>query len=374
MMINFDRIDDPSTQSSDDPFCQHVCHLFTQLSMMVLLKLHAGEPVEEDWDALMLSNIQQVLQEQGLMRKRNTHAAGSRITGEKSFRTTIRPGAALPRGGVPRRRGYSFGLAVRTPAAQRRIAVAQQGGGVLLPARRASLQTDRRTTFSDAELQALKQAKCPVTLVAHRIIRSMTTRSRARGWKTPAPVQARAYHALEQGLAAYHDAMKMKEVPIPFAFVQINALMLITFNLLAPVAIACFSSTYSMSMITTSVVVGAFCAMWLVANEMEDPFGTEANHLDLRQFHAQFAGSLTDMRAWFPEDAWIVSSGPWKAPTDAAKRAGTWDVDSTQWSEGIMCVAHPRSTPAPRSAPASALQPSPADNCWCSQALAGWGG
>ena len=40
--------------------------------------------------------------------------------------------------------------------------------------------------------------------------------------------------------------MKMKEVPVPFAFVQLNAILLLVFNLLVPIAVACFSSTISM--------------------------------------------------------------------------------------------------------------------------------
>ena len=52
MMLNFDRIDDPrKDHAGADPFCQHIAHLYIQLSMRVLLKLHAGQPVEADWDA-----------------------------------------------------------------------------------------------------------------------------------------------------------------------------------------------------------------------------------------------------------------------------------------------------------------------------------
>ena len=141
---------------------------------------------------------------------------------------------------------------------------------------------------------------------------------------------------------------------MPFAFVQVNALMLIVFNLIAPVAIANFSSTISMAMLTTMVVVGAFSAMFLVANEMEDPFGTEANHLDLRLYHAHFVGSLRDMLAFFPEDSWLAAEDGEQTDAraeQASERRSSWhprfsyvQPDSPQKDESRRRMVSPASS------------------------------
>ena len=109
----------------------------------------------------------------------------------------------------------------------------------------------------------------------------------------------------------YVSATKMKEVPVPFAYVQVNALLLLVFNSLTPIAIACFSSpdkspsddgTFDddydrtlhvfVSCVLSMVVVAGFTAMWLVANELEDPFGTDANDIDVLTYHRKFVSTL----------------------------------------------------------------------------------
>ena len=95
----------------------------------------------------------------------------------------------------------------------------------------------------------------------------------------------------------------MKEVPVPFAYVQVNALLLLVFNAITPIAIACFTSPsaapahvddsdgdpseynrlvhVTIAATLSMVVTAGFTAMWLVANELEDPFGADANDIDV---------------------------------------------------------------------------------------------
>ena len=41
-------------------------------------------------------------------------------------------------------------------------------------------------------------------------------------WKAPAPIVSRIYQELSNGMLAYNNATKMKEVPVPFAYVQVR--------------------------------------------------------------------------------------------------------------------------------------------------------
>ena len=50
------------------------------------------------------------------------------------------------------------------------------------------------------------------------------------------------------------------------------------------------------SALLSMVVVTGFTAMWLVANELEDPFGEDANDLDVVGFHQQFVDKLEFLR------------------------------------------------------------------------------
>ena len=59
-----------------------------------------------------------------------------------------------------------------------------------------------------------------------------------------------------------------------------------------------------MCAVLTVIIVSSFYALFLVANEMEDPFGSEANDMPMLEYHQEFCacvmGFLTD--AWLPEE------------------------------------------------------------------------
>jgi len=148
-------------------------------------------------------------------------------------------------------------------------------------------------------------------------------------------------------------------VPVPFAYVQVNALLLIVFNLITPFAIAVFSAPeYSdtssdsyagggdsasgaprvnkdsakvvhigASVLLSMVVTMGFTAMWLVANELEDPFGADANDLDVLGAHNEFCNNLDALliEPWIEEDHWTVAEGEW-VPAEPGR----------DWTAGLM--------------------------------------
>ena len=61
----------------------------------------------------------------------------------------------------------------------------------------------------------------------------------------------------------------MKEVPVPFPYVQLNAFLLNLFAvILCPIAIASFTDALWLSLATTAVCVVSFYAVFIVANQV----------------------------------------------------------------------------------------------------------
>ena len=94
---------------------------------------------------------------------------------------------------------------------------------------------------------------------------------------------------------------------MPFALVHFNALLLLLFNAFCPVVIAAFTRNVWMSVVMSVVASGGFSALWLVANELEDPFGTDANDMPMMGFHKHFCEhlALTLASPWMLKDQWI---------------------------------------------------------------------
>jgi len=181
----------------------------------------------------------------------------------------------------------------------------------------------------------LRAAPCPVLCTSQRIARAITSRLASGGMKAPPPIVSRIFQEVSNGLLAYNGATKMKEIPVPFAFVQFNAVLLVIFFVTCPVGIACLvlnsleettDASYALTavvVIATMFTVASFTALWLIANELEDPFGDDPNDMPMVQFHHEFCDSLTYAlhHSWMEIDSWTVASGDWKPAETTADAA-----------------------------------------------------
>eukprot|EP00966_Prymnesium_polylepis_P271418 6271094-Prymnesium_polylepis.1 len=72
------------------------------------------------------------------------------------------------------------------------------------------------------------------------------------------------------------------------------------------------------SVLLSSIVVCGFTAMWMVANELEDPFGDDANDLQLLDYHKEFCSSIDSLllKPWLEKDHWTVATGEWQVPRE----------------------------------------------------------
>jgi len=179
--------------------------------------------------------------------------------------------------------------------------------------------------FNAAELEYFDGVHSLVEAQISRILRSITTRHQAGGVKAPPPIVSRVFQELSNGVLAYNNACKMKEVPVPFALVHFGAVLLAFFNFTAPVVIACFTGNLAMSIVSAIIVVSGFSALWLVANELEDPFGIEPNDIPMMSFHNEFCCNLQGLllSPWMMRDEWVVKAGEWKRPQPMASPPAT---------------------------------------------------
>ena len=91
---------------------------------------------------------------------------------------------------------------------------------------------------------------------------------------------------------------------MPFALVHLNAVMLWVFTAFSPFVISCLMSHPAMAVATSIVVVCGYTSMWLVANELEDPFGKDANDIPVLAYHLAFCNSLQGLlrSPWMEHD------------------------------------------------------------------------
>ena len=98
------------------------------------------------------------------------------------------------------------------------------------------------------------------------------------------------------------------------------------------------------SVITSCLVTSGFASLWLVANELEDPFGHDPNDIPMAEYHEEFIEALKSSldHPWLLTDMWTVSSGSWQPPP--SRRAGT----HPPLPQASRPLAGPEHRPAPR--------------------------
>lgn len=310
-IIAFDRALSTECNLTSDPFCCHIVRLFSQLSAMATMRLHIVEPGQ----SLMFDAVEG--KHPSRVRLPTMHATSRSLSRQASKKVSPTPGELNP---MARQSTAKLSLEEKTEL-QAVTQAADKHHEAQHHRTKADKISELAAGISKAERQLLLHAPCPVFATAQRIQRAIISRLHAGGMRAPPPIISRIFQEVSNGLLFYNNATKMKEIPVPFPYVQLNAFLLNVFScVLCPIAIASFTPVLWLSITTTVVTVLSFYAVFIVANELEDPFGTEDNDMPMIEFHEEFCASLCMLisNAWLPEDQWLVKEGKWIQPRNIA--------------------------------------------------------
>ena len=378
-ILAFDQINSATVNLSEEPFCKHVVRLFAQMSAMATLRLSSssddsfGQAVNLEWlqpqaperESAMsrrmsrrFTKMKTGLQLHGSFSSRRR----SRVSPERSRRLSREEGLAsqpsnvtVPQGLLSRQHTMEQCEAAaeasassreasqsgrlrarfRPPPAARANSVGRMGGfiktvltrsntGKLVDPTAEQAKIPLSSSLLPSEIEYLKAgASCPVACTQSRIIRAITTRQVAGGMPAPAPQVSRIFQEISNGMLAFNEASRLKEVAVPFALVQLQAILLLLFLLIFPIYIASFTGAVAwVSVFLSAAAAGCFTALWVLANELEDPFGTDPNDLPMVAYHQDFCNSLLTLLhlPWMNLDHWTVREGRWRHPA-ASQRA-----------------------------------------------------
>jgi hypothetical protein len=225
--VVFDRVRSHACNLEHEPFCHHLVRLFSQLSALATMGLHVNKAGLATANGINVEWLK-----------------GEEATG-------------------PRERKLD-----RSPTMMQQMSTRVRDAISTKPKRRkrAAALND---SFTKEELEFYEQNRaCAVHTTVNRILRTISTRLNAGGMPIAPPIISRIYQELSNGLLAYNQAIKMKEIAVPFVYVQYNALLLLFFSLITPFAVGAFTSSISSSWETclvsgvlSSFVVGSFTAM-----------------------------------------------------------------------------------------------------------------
>eukprot|EP00927_Polykrikos_kofoidii_P067252 TRINITY_DN62764_c0_g1_i1.p1 TRINITY_DN62764_c0_g1~~TRINITY_DN62764_c0_g1_i1.p1 ORF type:complete len:578 (+),score=47.39 TRINITY_DN62764_c0_g1_i1:241-1734(+) len=139
--------------------------------------------------------------------------------------------------------------------------------------------------FDSESIIALRESESPVDLVFQWIQGIIVDASEAGLIAVPAPFTARVFQELNQAFFQFHSAMKITEVPFPFPYKAATYLILVMHWVLTPLVAYAWSQSVSMCFMLSFVQVLSLWSFHGLALELENPFGTDLNDLDVRSGH-----------------------------------------------------------------------------------------
>lgn len=148
---------------------------------------------------------------------------------------------------------------------------------------------------SEAEAHCLLKSTDRVNIVMYWIVRELA--EMAGDICVAPPIQSRIYQELSSGMLAYNNALKMSDIPFPFPYAQLLAILLVAFSCLIPVYMAHFTdSLFGAPFASFLLFQGVWCINE-VAKELENPYGSDVNDLSISDFHDRFLDACTEIRS-----------------------------------------------------------------------------
>mmetsp|Transcript_29860 Transcript_29860/g.69457 ORF Transcript_29860/g.69457 Transcript_29860/m.69457 type:complete len:586 (-) Transcript_29860:77-1834(-) len=96
----------------------------------------------------------------------------------------------------------------------------------------------------------------------------------------PPPLLTRALQEISNGMVAFHDAMKISYIPLPFPYAQACDCLLALHWLVVPFVVSQWVTSAAWAFIFVIIQVFILWALNFIAIEIENPFGSDPNDID----------------------------------------------------------------------------------------------
>jgi predicted membrane chloride channel (bestrophin family) len=147
---------------------------------------------------------------------------------------------------------------------------------------------------SRLETQLLEIATDKVNAVYLWITQGIIEEVRTKMIDTPPPIVGRVFAELSNGKLGFAQAHKVAMVPFPFPFAQMISVLMTISLALMPIYIELFTRNPIMSPLLCFLTPLCYMCLNRVAVELEEPFGSDWNDVDIEIRHHEFILMLAD--------------------------------------------------------------------------------
>lgn len=134
--------------------------------------------------------------------------------------------------------------------------------------------------IDDNSLLAVRDSEAKVELI-FQWIQSLIVDNISTGvLSIPAPILSRSFQEIANGMVAFHDAMKISQIPFPFPYAQTCDFLLVLHWLIVPFVVTQWVKEAYWAFVFSFIQVFILWVLNMIAVELENPFGHDANDID----------------------------------------------------------------------------------------------
>jgi len=151
------------------------------------------------------------------------------------------------------------------------------------------------SVISAQDLNTVYSASNKVEIVYHWIEALIVEQVKTGVLSIPPPLLTRVFQELGRGMVLYHEGMQLVKVATPHPYTATTQLMLVILSIMAPFTACSNSETLGWPLVFTFLLVFVLWSLHFTAAELENPFGDDANDLDLRTAQEELNSRLIDL-------------------------------------------------------------------------------
>mmetsp|Transcript_55357 Transcript_55357/g.161574 ORF Transcript_55357/g.161574 Transcript_55357/m.161574 type:complete len:403 (+) Transcript_55357:126-1334(+) len=187
-------------------------------------------------------------------------------------------------------------------------------------------------SLDSSTLGAIKRAELKMELVFNWIEVAIVEAIDKGILNIPPPILTRAFMELADGMAKYHDCMKIAILPFPFPYSQATLILLILHWCITPLMMCTWTENAGMAALFSFLIIFIFWGLYAIATELENPFGDDPNDLDAVEVQRDLNAKLlllisSDVTALLPGlDPSLTSEDlDWSTSTRVSTLRSVWD-------------------------------------------------
>lgn len=134
---------------------------------------------------------------------------------------------------------------------------------------------------------AIRDCEAKVELIFQWIQLLIVEHIRTGVLSIPAPILSRSFQEIATGMVAFHDALKISQIPFPFPYAQTCDFLLVLHFCVVPFVISQWCDQIVWAFVFSFIQVFILWVLNMIAVELENPFGHDANDIDGREMQRE---------------------------------------------------------------------------------------